>query len=498
MSSYLARNVSLSVVQTVTSGLVLFLLYRYLIVHLGPEQLGLWSVILAGTSVAGLSDMGLTGSVVKFVARYRALGDGDGAASIVETAAISIAVIMGALILAAYPLFEKILALALPASSMAQALGILPWAVLSFWLTSVGGVFQSGLDGCQRMDIRNIAMIVGNILLLGVAVFLVPRYGLPGLALAQVVQGLLMALIGWIMLRRELNPLGYLPLRWSTAKFREMLGYAAGFQINSIALLLFVPTTKLLVSRFGGLSSAAYYEMASQMVLKLRAIIISANQALTPAIAELHETAPDKVRDLYLKSYQILFFVAVPFYAGIYIALPVISELWLGHVDQQFLLFGALLVGGYGVCNLIGPAYFVNLGTGHLKWNVVSHVTMGGLNLLFGWYFGEAFAGGGVVFGSMLAMTLASSFVLVGVHRQYKVPFAEIIPAIHRVLLWVLLSFVGLSAWFNKFETSNASALHVGLVNLVLFFLIAIAVVWVHPYKRGLFARWQASWREGR
>ena len=72
-SRRLISNAAVSVVQTVISGVVLFLLYRYLLDHLGTEQLGLWSVILASTSVARLSDLGLTGSVVKFVARYRAL-----------------------------------------------------------------------------------------------------------------------------------------------------------------------------------------------------------------------------------------------------------------------------------------------------------------------------------------------------------------------------------------------------------------------------------------
>ncbi|MDI1245029.1 MAG: hypothetical protein PSV24_06465, partial [Rhodoferax sp.] len=155
----LISNATVSVVQTIISGIILFTLYRYLITNLGAEQLGLWSVILASTSVARLSDMGLTGSVVKFVARYRSLNDDAQATDVVQTAAIAIALLMAVLILAVYPLLDNVLALAIPEKLMAQAMSILPWAIFSLWLGSVGGVFQSGLDGCQRMDIRNILMM---------------------------------------------------------------------------------------------------------------------------------------------------------------------------------------------------------------------------------------------------------------------------------------------------------------------------------------------------
>ena len=271
-SRRLISNATVSVVQTVISGLVLFVLYRYLIDHLGSEQLGLWSVILASTSVARLSDLGLTGSVVKFVARYRALKDDAQAADVVQTAAISIALAMGALVLLLYPLLDFLLRLSIPVQSMPQALSILPWAVFSLWLGSVGGVFQSGLDGCQRMDLRNILMVAGNLLFLGAALWLVPRYGLMGLAIGQAVQGLLLMLASWVTLRRQLKSLPWLPLHWSKSKFKEMFGYAVNFQVSAIAMLLFDPATKLLMSRFGGLSSAAYYEMASQLVVKLRAL----------------------------------------------------------------------------------------------------------------------------------------------------------------------------------------------------------------------------------
>jgi O-antigen/teichoic acid export membrane protein len=492
-SRRLINNATVSVVQTVISGLVLFVLYRYLIDHLGSEQLGLWSVILASTSVARLSDLGLTGSVVKFVARYRALNDDAQAGDVVQTAAISIALVMAALVLILYPLLDFVLRLSIPAQSMPQALGILPWAVFSLWLGSVGGVFQSGLDGCQRMDLRNILMVAGNLLFLGAALWLVPRYGLIGLAIGQAVQGLLLLLANWATLRRQLTSLPWLPCHWSKSKFKEMFGYAVNFQVSAIAMLLFEPTSKLLMSRFGGLSSAAYYEMASQLVLKLRALIIAASQALVPAVAELHATSPEKVRELYLKSYRLLFFVVVPFYAAIIVALPLISWLWLGRSDAQFILFGSILAAGWGLNTLTGSAYFLNLGTGDLKWNAIAHVLMATVNVLLGLLLGYIFDGLGVTISAMGALITGSWFVIHSLHKQYKIPFRTIVPSEHYFLVAIALLCIALSIFANARSIVNHPSAISGSINFGLYLIIISFVIWRHPYKRILFLHTRAG-----
>jgi len=483
------RNATVSVAQTVISGLVLFFLYRYLIAHLGTQQLGLWTVILASTSVARLSDMGLTGSVVKFVARYHALKDDEQAAAVVQTSAISIALVMAVLVLAIYPMLGDVLKLAIPIASMPQALTILPWAILSLWFGSVGGVFQSGLDGCQRMDIRNILMIVGNVLFLGAAFLLVPHYGLEGLAVGQAAQGLLLMVMSWLVLRRQLTTLPWLPMRWSKAKFKEMFVYAVNFQINSIAVLLFDPITKLLMSRYGGLTSAAYYEMASQLVLKLRGLLIAANQALAPAVAVLHETAPEKVRQLYLKTYRLLFFVSVPFYATILIALPLVSVLWIGHSEAQFLQFGTMLAFGWGLNTVIGSAYFINLGTGDLKWNSISHVVMAILNVLLGLILGPKFGGLGVAVSAMFALVVSSWLVIYALHKHYKISFRTLVPTEHYLLLFVVLLCLAASTWINAIHLLDQSAVISGAINLVVYFAIIGVVIWFHPYKFLLLSR---------
>ena len=489
MYSKLTRNAILSVVQTAISGIMLFLLYRYLIKLLGTPQLGLWSVILASTSVARLSDMGLTGSVVKFVAKYRALKDDYKAAEVVQTASISIGLVMGVLAFAIYPLLDDLLTLAIPPASMPVALSILPWAVFTLWLGSVAGVLQSGLDGCQRMDLRNLLMIIGNTLFFVAAVWLVPRHGLIGLAVGQAAQGLFLLVSSWFALRRQLTALPWFPRKWSITKFREMFSYAINFQINSVAILFFEPITKLFMSRYGGLSSAGYYEMASQLVVKLRSLLIAANQVLVPAFAELNETSPQVIKELYLKVYRMLFFIVVPYYATIVIILPLVSLLLIGHFELNFLQFGLILAIGWGLNSLISPAYFLNLGTGDLHWNTVAHVLMAVLNIILGLLLGYFYGGLGVVIGSMSSMVIASAIIILVMQKKYSIPLRNIIPSEHLTLVFMVFIVVCISIFVNVTNFIDQNNLGLCVMSLLAYTLIIGIVIWFHPYRTLLLER---------
>jgi O-antigen/teichoic acid export membrane protein len=68
-------NATSSVVQIVISGISLFFLYKFLLETIGVTQLGIWSLVLAMSSMIQVANFGLTGSIVKNIADYDALGD---------------------------------------------------------------------------------------------------------------------------------------------------------------------------------------------------------------------------------------------------------------------------------------------------------------------------------------------------------------------------------------------------------------------------------------
>ncbi|MGC8744981.1 MAG: polysaccharide biosynthesis C-terminal domain-containing protein, partial [Verrucomicrobiia bacterium] len=57
-------------IQIISVGIALFFLYRFLLKTIGVEQFGIWSLVLSTTSIIGAANLGISGSIVKFVAKY--------------------------------------------------------------------------------------------------------------------------------------------------------------------------------------------------------------------------------------------------------------------------------------------------------------------------------------------------------------------------------------------------------------------------------------------
>ena len=478
------RNSTASILQTILSVLILFFLYKHLIVHLGSEQLGLWSVILASISFARLSEMGLAGSVVKFVARYIGLGEKVQAAEIIQTAAISIATIMAIFCFLGYFLLDKFLVFVIPKSLVSQASILLPWTFLSLWLGSVAGVFQSGLDGCQRFDIRSTLLVLSNIFFFALVFFTVSNFGLVGLAISQVLQSLFFLLATWFALRKQLQSLSWLPFFWRKDKFSEMLSYAFSFQIISIASLLSDPIVKLLMSHFGGLSVTGFYEMASQLIIKLRSLILAVTQLLVPIASELNETSPKKIRNFYLQNFRLLFLIAVPLYCITIISLPLISIIWIGYIEIKFIIFGVILGIGWGFNTLVTPAYFINLGIGNLRPNYLSHILLGLINLGLSLVLGPNFGAEGVALAFAISLFLSSSFILYSIHRYLNIPFTAFIPKAHYPLIKITIMMLLIFTITSLKYLLGKQAIFLSIINIMLFLTLSFVVFWLHPYRK--------------
>ena len=471
-------NAVMSIIQIVIIGIVIFILYKFLLVTIGIKKMGIWSLILATTSVAQIANFGFSGSVVKFVAKYTALKENQNASNVIQTAAISLGVFVGFLLLFAYPAFTKILGFIVASDSLSLALDILPFALFSFWLMIIVSVFQAGLDGFQRIDLRSIILTCSSILNLIFCVMLAPSYGLMGVAYARVAQMLLTLIAMWIVLKFYIK-LPIVPCKWNKQFFKEILSYGLKYQTISIMAMLYDPLTKCLLSKFGGLSMVGYYEMASRMVQQFRSLIVSANQVLFPVIADLKERDPEKVISVYRTSYQLLFYLSMPLFSLIIVSMPVISALWIGHYEMNFISYGVLLSLGWFLNTLSSPAYFVNLGTGELGWNVGGHVVIGISNAIFGLLFGVFFGGIGVVIAWIFSLAFGSSIIYLSYHIIHKIPLIELIPKDDRTMIVVCLIFIMLPITFHiKY--------HYLPVILGLSLSVILVIIWFHPMRMNL------------
>lgn len=489
MSKPLVRNALANVLQTFVGAGLLFALYRYINTTLGVEQLGVWSVVLATVSAANLANLGLSGGVVRFVARDRARGDLERAAHVVDTAALTLAALVGAVLPLLYPPLSNLLPhLFKDDHHLAQALAILPYALISLWLSVVANVFQGALDGCQRMDLRAGLIIAGQALLLLLALWLVPRHGLVGLAWAQISQGLFLAAGGRLLLWRTLPALPLVPRRWRKRVLKEMLGYGANIQAAALFMLMLDPVTKVLMVRFGGPGAAGYFEMANQVVSKARSVITMANQAIVPHVAVLTETNPARVDGLYRENMRVLVFVTLPAFALLFSWAGGASWLLTGAYHPEFVFMVGLLALGWGGNIFCGPAYFINMGSGQVGWNTLTHAIMGVLNVVLAWVLGSLYGPSGVVVAYVIALVVGSAAQIAAFQRLNRLGWRVGIGAEH---FWLVAAcgFVVAFGLLQPLQPSSGEPWEILVTQLLLPPIALSLAAWFHPVRRWIVGR---------
>lgn len=433
------RNALAAVIQVVVSGISMFILYRILLSSIGVESVGLWSLLMATTSVARITELGLSYSVVKFVAKYLALGEQKTAADIIQTTLITISIFFGVVSLIIYLPLLSLLPNFVPKGAIEEATALLPLAVLSLWVSAIGAVCQAGLDGCQRADLRAYSSVGGSVLTLITASWLVPSQGIFGLAFSQISIAALLLISNWAMLKWQLSALPILPVAWNRRLFKESISYGAGVQMISIIAMFTDVLTKTLLGKFGGLSMLGYYELSSRMMGTLRSLLVSPLQVIVPVIANFQEKNPEQISLVYRKVVALQGYLAIPFYSAFGALIPAISVMWIGYYEPVFVIFSVVQIVGWFFNGFVNPGYFINFGIGRLKWNVVSQIIIGLSNLIFGLILGNYYGGYGVISAWFIAIIIGSAIIALSFHDENKIPISALLPKgggiVDRVLL---------------------------------------------------------------
>jgi O-antigen/teichoic acid export membrane protein len=481
------RNAAMAMVQVVVLGATLFFLYRYLLRMIGVQSLGLWSVVLATSSASQVLNLGFSASIVRFVAKYTSRNDDDSVSRLIQTALLTVGVLLGLLLLLALPFIPSLLRLFLPEEALHLGVQLLPYALISVWLMGLTSVLTGALDGLQRIHQRSALIMGSSLVYAGSCVLLVERHGLQGLAFAQVIQYGLLLCSSFFTLRRYVH-IRVLAWRWDAGLFREMLTYGASFQAIRIANLLCDPITKGLLSRFGGLAPLGYYEMSSKMVQQVRNVIVAANQVLVPVFASIHETDSQRIPSVYIQSYRVVFLVALPLYTLVGILTPAISVLWIGHSEPVFIWGTGLLVLGWCTNALSGPAYFAYMGTGRLRWCTLGHALMATANLILGWAFGRAYGEFGVIFSWSGALMLGSFVITIAYIAENALSWRSTVPS-QGVALLVTSGFLTVLAVFIYSADLIGGRLPLQVAILITSYALTMAVVlYRNPDARRLLA----------
>ena len=467
------RKVSINAIasfcQVIVVGICYFFLYKYLLKTLGAKELGLWSLILASSSVASIGQLGIGGSVVKFVAAGDANKDLKKIITVVHTGLLTIIVFVGLLSLILYFALPRILKSVVTADLFPLALQLIPLSLSCLVLSTCASVFVSTIEGIQFIYIRNLIIAFLTILYFLLVVLFVPHYGLLGVAYAQIIQASLMLILNMIVVYIKVPGFGMLRIKLQKEVFKELFSYGLNVQVMSLCGLLFDPITKYFLSRFGDLSITGYYEMANKLITQMRAMIVSTMQVIVPAISNAHEKGFTNIKQLFLKWFPYLFFVTIILITYIIGLADYISVIWIGKVEHIFSYILVCISAGWFFNIISAYPYFINMGTGILKWNVISLLTLATFNVICCYVFGRFLGGYYVVFGPAFALIAAAVVLFWGFCRQNEIKIKELFSRNNLIIF--LVAFTGIIVSYFFFRIAHDSLPFIMLLFINILFI---------------------------
>ncbi len=295
--SKIAKNTAFNFLGQGSAMFLALLVTPYLISKLGIIQYGVWVLLSVITNYYNVVDFGMSGSYVRFIAEDKARNDFDGINRIVSTA-LCYNTAFGAFIvfsgMLGKPLIMRLFVRDASQAGMIDAI-YLP-ALLLFSFNYVGNVFQSLLDGIQRMDVRNVAQITQKVIqVVLIVVFLEKGMGLAGLIMSGFIANGIF-LVGSYALAKYLVP--QFTLGFSLVdghKFKSMFSYGLKSQVTNLCAWSNNNANKLILGASGMLTGVAYFDVAQKLETFVRTPPVSLFSSLIPAVSESH-TLEDRSR----------------------------------------------------------------------------------------------------------------------------------------------------------------------------------------------------------
>ncbi len=482
------KNASLSLFQTIFSIFSLFYSYKFIIDQLGIEKLGLWTLIISLVSLSKIAELGLSGSVVKYVSSHRATGNDEKTKSVIETVTISVTFLVAVLSIITYIPISYLLSYTLDAQLSNGTLHLLSLAFISSWITVIAGVNKAALDGCQRYDLSTVATITSTTVFVICIIILVPVYSLHGLAFSYIIQGTVLIAITRFQLVKVLKSLPLFPQNFSLKTFKELRSYSFRVQVISIVTMLVEPLTKGMLGKFGGLEMVGYFELANKFVFQMRSLLIAMNLVLVPNVSASKEKGKLNIYTVYSLNYQLISFISVYFFTILLCLVPIIESVWLSKASSQFQLFSIIAVCAWFINTLSVPVYMINLGTGELHYNMVSHIVVGVVNLVLGVLLGVIFGGEGVVSAWGIALVAGTIPIIYTFHDKYKISLKDLI--IKDDVLGLFLGAIAVvttwSLYYYYFK--EVTTIYI-VLSLLLIGMLVLIPLWMNPTRKVIYAK---------
>jgi len=431
LSAKIMRSVIFGGVRSLLVAPVPFLLTPLILSKIGAAGYGTWAVFLAINGMTSLADLGLVGTLSKFVAEHYARRDYAALNRLLNTGLAvfgMLSVLLIGLLWAGSSLVVRVLFRGSSMSGPELAVLFRYFLVIIALNISIL-LFSSVTTGMQRLDLTNV-MSAFSILCAAIlnAILLFRGWGLRGLVYGQACAGVL-TLLGYLILVRRLLPQIRLnPLRIDVIEAKHIFGFSLRLYFTQAAVAVHSNIEKILLASFVGVPAAGWYDIANDVALKIRGAMGVVLGPVMPAASELGALKDNRrLVELYYRAHKYLAFVGVPIVCYVGLVSTRFVQLWIGPSFHMVAIPLAVLV-FVNFFNLTsGPGFLIFAGNGNLgpgmRSAVVGIVLNVGLSLILIYRFGFP----GAVLGTSISLVIATAYFLYLFHSETGNPVGRLL-----------------------------------------------------------------------
>jgi O-antigen/teichoic acid export membrane protein len=304
----------------------------FILHHLGDEAFGLWVLIFSVTGYYGLFDLGIRSSIIRYVAKYSAVGQNDELNHLINTALFTysgIGVVTVLITLLASLFMGSIFHISGDALHEARWLFIIVGTSVALGFPL--GVFGGILEGLQRFYVLNLTSMTSTLVRAGVIVLALRHgCGLLTVAFITVSLPLITSVINAAIVLRSLR-LEFGPHYLDRESLKRIATYSGTTFILIVATRLRFKTDAVIIGTFLSSAAITYFTIGSRLVDYAGEVVSGLAQVFVPMSSKSDATGDlAGLRKIFVAGNRACALIIFPMTAVLIILGKSVIEAWVG------------------------------------------------------------------------------------------------------------------------------------------------------------------------
>ncbi|MEO7047061.1 MAG: lipopolysaccharide biosynthesis protein, partial [Ferruginibacter sp.] len=475
------KNSTYSVLQTIVTAIIALIVFKVMVVHVGLKITGLWSYLASITAITGFGSYGFANALLFYIPKYKLNNDPQKLNSLINTTILSSFLFTTILCVISYVVFILIIPSTVDQNLIVLSYRILPFVILSFLFSGVSASFLFILDGLMLMHVRAKIYMAASIVFLVCGILLILKMGILGIAIAQVIQNLVLLILSFILVKKNIKSYRF-AFEFKKIIFKSTFKFGFNFQIISITQIISEPFMKSMITKFAGSEVTAMFDFCVKLLSLFRNLIIAANQTIVPQITIFKVKGHLQRLILYYRAnFSLILFLGVIFFLS-----PIIFDdsISLFFLNQRNEVFNFILINvsfAYLANSIAIPAHFHNVGTGKLKWNVINNIVAAFIILISSPLLGKFVGGKYIIVGWAFSAIIAAMILIASFSRENHITILSFFNLnIVKLLGAMAISFI-ICKYLDNVLTFNNSLLAMTLIKFIVLFVCLFYPVVTNP-----------------